>query len=87
MPLFADGTILHPLYLVQLHRELVSEDKHEIGKKKTQKIEQKHICLRTRIKRLARKTICFSKSEETHDLVVGLYEIQKRMLQINEREK
>jgi insertion element IS1 protein InsB len=35
-------------------------ENHEIGKRKTQKIERKHLGLRTRIKRLARKTICFS---------------------------
>lgn len=38
-----------------------------------QKIEKKHLTLRTRIKRLARKTICFSKSEEMHDIVIGLF--------------
>ncbi|MBD2463520.1 transposase, partial [Oscillatoria sp. FACHB-1407] len=32
------------------------------GKANTQKIERKHLTLRTRIKRLVRKTICFSKS-------------------------
>ena len=37
--------------------------KHHIGKRDTQKIERKHLTLRTRIKRLARKTICFSKLE------------------------
>jgi insertion element IS1 protein InsB len=46
---------------------------HEIGKKNTQKIERKHLTLRTRIKRLARKTICFSKSEKMHDIVIGLF--------------
>jgi len=46
---------------------------HEIGKRKTQRIERKHLKLRTRIKRLARKTICFSKTEEMHDLVIGLF--------------
>jgi insertion element IS1 protein InsB len=46
-------------------------DKHEISKRKTQKIER-HLGLRRTIKRLARKTICFSKSEEMHDLVIGL---------------
>lgn len=45
----------------------------EIGKRKTQRIEEKHLRLRTRIKRLARKTICFSRSEEMHDLVIGLF--------------
>jgi hypothetical protein len=29
--------------------------------------------LRTRIKRLARKTLCFSKLEEMHDGVIGLF--------------
>ena len=46
---------------------------HEVGKRKTQRIERKHLGLRTRIKRLARKTICFSKSELMHDLVIGLF--------------
>ncbi len=47
--------------------------RHEIGKRKTQRIEQKHLRLRTRIKRLVRKTICFSKTEEMHDIVIGLF--------------
>jgi insertion element IS1 protein InsB len=45
----------------------------EIGKRKTQRIERKHLKLRTRIKRLVRKTICFSKTEEMHDIVIGLF--------------
>ncbi len=46
---------------------------HEVGKRKTQKIERKHLRLRTRIKRLTRKTICFSKSELMHDIVIGMF--------------
>ena len=46
---------------------------HEIGKRNTQQLERKHLTLRTRIKRLVRKTICFSKSIEMHDLVIGLF--------------
>src|SRR6266853_2316254 len=46
---------------------------HEVGKTNTQKIESKHINLRTRIKRLVRRTICFSKTEHMHDLVIGLF--------------
>jgi insertion element IS1 protein InsB len=46
---------------------------HTIGKENTQKIERKHLTLRTRIKRLTRKTICFSKSIWMHDLVIGLF--------------
>jgi insertion element IS1 protein InsB len=46
---------------------------HQPGKRYTQKIERKHLRLRTRIKRLTRKTICFSKSVEMHDIVIGLF--------------
>jgi insertion element IS1 protein InsB len=35
---------------------------HSPGERNTQKIERKHLTMRTRIKRLVRKTICFSKS-------------------------
>jgi insertion element IS1 protein InsB len=46
---------------------------HQVGKANMQKIESKHINLRTRIKRLVRRTICFSKTERMHDLVIGLF--------------
>jgi len=46
---------------------------HEVGKQHTQQLERKHLTLRTRIKRLVRKTICFSKSTQMHDLVIGLF--------------
>ena len=48
-------------------------DKHRVGKDNTQKIESKHINLQTRIKRLVRRTLCFSKTEQRHDLVIGLF--------------
>lgn len=47
--------------------------KHVVGKTNTQRIERKHLTLRTRIKRLVRKTICFSKSSQMHDIVIGLF--------------
>ena len=46
---------------------------HQPGKRNTQTIERKHLTLRTRIKRLTRKTICFSKSIQMHDIVIGLF--------------
>lgn len=46
---------------------------HQVGKCNTQKIENKHLNLRTRIKRLARRTICFSKTIQMHNIVVGLF--------------
>jgi insertion element IS1 protein InsB len=48
-------------------------DAHQPGKRNTQQIERKHLTLRTRIKRLVRKTICFSKSVQMHDIVLGLF--------------
>ena len=48
-------------------------ERHFPGKRQTQRIERKHLTLRTRIKRLARKTICFSKSIQMHDLEIGLF--------------
>lgn len=43
------------------------------NKKDTQKIERNHLTLRTRIKRLARKTICFSKDMDIHKSVIGIF--------------
>jgi len=51
----------------------LSKDERQVSKYKMQKIERKHLTLRTRIKRLQRKTICFSKIAPMHDLVIGLY--------------
>lgn len=51
----------------------LDETKHCIGKRNTQNIERKNLNLRTRIKRLTRKTICFSKSPIMHDTVIGLF--------------
>jgi len=47
--------------------------KHIIGKDMTWKIERKNLNFRTHIKRLNRKTICYSKNEEIHDNVIGMY--------------
>jgi len=55
------------------YERILDPHTHLIGKKNTQKIERKHLTLRTRIKRLARKTICFSKSTVMHDIVIGLF--------------
>jgi len=46
---------------------------HTVGKANTQTIERKHLTLRTRIKRLARKTICFSKATWLHNVIIGLF--------------
>lgn len=51
----------------------IPENQHTISKSNTQKIERKHLTFRTRLKRLARKTICFSKIKMMHDIVIGLF--------------
>lgn len=56
----------------------VAKEKHLTGKLFTQRIERNNLTLRTRIRRLARKTICFSRSIELHEKVIGAF-IEKYM--------
>jgi len=72
--------LLKPFGLVHFYTEAagVSDrhlpaSAHTVGKIPTQQIERKQLTLRTRLKRLARKTICFSKSVFMHDTVIGLF--------------
>jgi insertion element IS1 protein InsB len=51
----------------------VDTEQHIVGKEHMQRIESKHINWRTRIKRLVRRTIGFSKTERMHHLVIGLF--------------
>ena len=46
---------------------------HTVSKKFTQNIERMNLNFRTHIKRLARRTICFSKSEIIHNKLIGAY--------------
>jgi insertion element IS1 protein InsB len=55
------------------YKRHLAPELHEVGKHPTQQLERKHLTLRTRLKRLVRKTICFSKSTRMHDLVIGLF--------------
>ena len=48
----------------------IAEGKLTVGKENTQKIERNHLTSRTRIKKLCRKTICFSEKPEIHETVV-----------------
>jgi insertion element IS1 protein InsB len=43
------------------------------GKRNTRKIERTHLTLRTRMKRLVRKTMCFSPTTQMHDIVLGSF--------------
>jgi insertion element IS1 protein InsB len=55
------------------YRRQLPPAQHTVGKLPLQRIERTHLTLRTRLKRLARKTLCFSRSCVMHDLVIGLY--------------
>ena len=55
------------------YHRLLDPAQHIASKSHTQRIERKHLALQIRIKRLARKTICFSKSVLMHDTVIGLF--------------
>jgi len=55
------------------YRRHLDPTTHTVGKRHTQKIERKHTTLRARIKRLTRRTICFSRSIFMDDLGIGLF--------------
>lgn len=48
------------------YKKYIPSEKHNISKKKTQKIERQNLNFRTHIKRLCRRTICFSKKDDMH---------------------
>lgn len=56
-----------------VYRTLLDSASHVVSKKYTQRIERHNLNLRTHLKRLTRRTICFSKSEDMHDKVIGWY--------------
>ena len=43
-----------------------------MGKRNAQRIERKHLAFRTRLKCLARRTVCYSKSLDMYKIVFGL---------------
>jgi insertion element IS1 protein InsB len=51
----------------------IDASEHQPGKRNTQSIARTHLTLRTRLKRLTRRTIGFSKSVQMHDIVIGLF--------------
>ena len=67
------------------YRRHLDPRRHVVGKRRTQQLERKHLTLRTRIKRLVRKTICFSRSVQMHDIIRAIASIQIRVnISINE---
>jgi len=61
------------------YKRLLPKEKHVIGKDETWKIERKNLNFRIHLKRLNRKTICYSKNEKIHDNVIGMYIERERV--------
>ena len=57
----------------QAYEACLPAEQRQVGKAAMQRLERKHLTLRTRLKRLARKTICFSKKQFFHDGLITLF--------------
>jgi insertion element IS1 protein InsB len=77
------SSVFLPLYILILKSALYSDHKYAYrsrvtgsevvtGKETTQKIERKHLSLRTWCSRLVRKGIRFSKAHHMHKIVIAL---------------
>ncbi|MGX9727906.1 MAG: IS1 family transposase [Candidatus Electronema sp. VV] len=55
------------------YRKYIPPSKYVIGKSDTSRIERRNLNFRTHIKRLSRKTICFSKNEKNYANIIGMY--------------
>ena len=71
---------LEPFGIMRYHTDAwgtyachLAPEEHHPGKLHTQKIERKHLTLRMHMKRLVRKTICFSKPTRRHVIGIGLF--------------
>lgn len=55
------------------YRKCLHPEQHHVGKSGTQGIERCNLNFRTHLKRLQRRTICFSRSPQMHEAVIKLY--------------
>jgi len=55
------------------YSKIIPKNKHIISKRETVHIERNNLNLRTHIKRLSRRTICFSKAEDMHENLIKIY--------------
>ena len=59
------------------YKKNIPPEKHVVSKKATQKIERQNLNFRTHIKRLCRRTICFSKKDDMHFGFIKAYVSRK----------
>jgi insertion element IS1 protein InsB len=55
------------------YSKYIPPEMHRTGKDRRWKTEGKNLNFRTHLKRLNRKAICFSKNEQIHDNIIGMY--------------
>lgn len=69
--------LLHPKYIytdgLPTYKSLIPKKIHKVFQYKTNRIERKKLTLRTHIKRLSRKTICFSRKEKYLEAHLRIY--------------
>ena len=77
---YGDEALVEPFGITRYYTDYwgaytrhLDADEHQPGTHNTQQIERNHLTLRIRIKRLVRKTICFSRSIQIHDIVLRLF--------------
>ena len=57
-----------------VYQQHLPPEPYTVGKLTMQKIERKHLTLRTRLKRLTRTALCFARAWVMHDRIIGLAE-------------
>ena len=64
---------MHYTDRLNLYKGFFDPSQHGVSKYKMQRVERLQLTYRTRVKRLTRKTICYSKSIKMHDTIIGLF--------------
>lgn len=57
----------------QFYKNFLPAKQHQVGKEQTRHIERHKLNFQPHLKRLQRRTICYSKTAEMHDAVLKLY--------------
>jgi insertion element IS1 protein InsB len=58
---------------LELYKSLIPQHTHNISRNATNRIERKNLNIRTHLKRLSRRTICFSRSRFMLECCIGIY--------------
>ena len=73
LPYLINDADEHSTPSTSAYERYIDPEKQEVGKQHLQISESKHSKLRTRSKRLVRRSLCFAKTTTMHDLGTGLF--------------